>query len=204
MEFFIGENHPVQLAVTIQIWGPRSESGTCSRLPFPSPEVGSYKGRSLLPLRPFDFPPSPRPHHLCSSSSQETWNLTFKSTLPGAWAAQGRSSPNAPTPPPPNNSPLNPLPVRPDNTPVPFISLILTLLLHSHEADRKVRSHRPSEEKRCARKGWSGSRHRSCKAQRYDPTFRFQLQKGRPRACPPRTIKATARHRTGPYSSLLL
>ena len=158
-----------------------------------------------MPLRPFDFPPSPpSASHIRSSSSQETWNLTFKSTLPGAWAAQGRSFPNAPTPPPRNNFPRNPPPVRADNAPALFIALILTLLFHSHEADRQVCSHRSSEEKRCARKGWSGSRHWSCKAQRYDPAFRFQLQKVCSRACPPRTIKATARHRAGPYSSLLL
>jgi len=127
---------------------------------------------------------------------------TFKSTLPGAWAAQGRSSPNAPTPLPHNNFPRNPPPVRADNS--LFISFILTLLFHSHETDLQVCSHRSSEDKRCARKGWSRSRHWSCKAQRYDPAFRFQLQKVCPRACSPRTIKAATRYRAGSNSSLLL
>jgi len=124
-------------------------------------------------------------------------NSILKSTS-CAWAAQD---------PPPmllycGNSPLNPQLVRADNALV--ITLFLILPFHSHEADRQVRSHRSSEENHCARKGWSRSWHWSCKAQRYDPTFRFQLQKVCPRACSPRAIKATPGHRTRTYSSLLL
>ena len=77
------------------------------------------------------IPPPPHPPTQASLLLQELWNLTFKSTLPGAWAAQSRSYPNAPTNPSLNNSPLNLLPVRPDTPPPlpPVITSILTLSL---------------------------------------------------------------------------
>ena len=112
-EISTGENHPMQVAVSDPDLGSLSESGTCCFFPFPSRRTSvRYKGKSLLPLLPFDFPPSPHPASFRSSSRQESWNSTFRSILPGVWAAQGRFSPNAPTYPFHNNSPLNPPLVR--------------------------------------------------------------------------------------------
>ena len=64
----------------------------------------------------------------------------------------------------------------------------------------------PIEEKRCTGKGWPGPRHWSCKAQRYDPTFRFQLLQKvcLQQACSCRTIEATARYRARSNTPLLL
>ena len=116
----------MQVAVSDPDLGSLSESGTCCFFPFPSRRTSvRYKGKSLLPLLPFDFPPSPHPASFRSSSRQESWNSTFRSILPGVWAAQGRFSPNAPTYPFHNNSPLNPPLVR-------SISPALTYLFGSH------------------------------------------------------------------------
>ena len=79
IKFSTGENPPVLVR------GVRSRSGVPERignvLPLPftlAGPLGSYKGRSLLSLRPFDFPPSPRPYHCCSSSSQRDMELDFQ------------------------------------------------------------------------------------------------------------------------------
>lgn len=180
--------------------GSLSESGTCSFTPTGhrfdiKAEVVATPSIRFPTLTPSRITGAPL---LCKVS----WNSTFRSTLLGVWAAQGRSCPNAPTSPSLNNSPNSLQPVCPHSL---SFSLKLTIISHSHKAFRQGKCQRPSEEKRREGARWSRPRDGSRQAQRCNPPFRFQLfKKFCARASSRRAIKATPGHRTRSYSSLLL
>ena len=122
--------------------------------------VAMTGGGGFFPLRPVNFPPS-SPSWSLLPSPKESRNSTFRSTPPGAWAARAISFQNASMFPSHNNSSFNhPPQVRPNLNPTSFSALSNFL---SQLQSRPTRLPlRPAEEKHCAGKGWSGSRHWSC------------------------------------------
>ena len=160
----------------------------------------------MLPLRPFDFPPSPHPasqgvppslYPKCHGTRLSDRHLLVYGLLQ-ADPPQTllRSSPST----------------TPPSTPNPYVLITVHYHLappyssfHSHKADRQGSCQRPSEEKRRPGQGWSRPRYRSRKAQRYDPPFRLQLlKKVDPRARSSRAIKAEDGYRARSDSPLLL
>jgi len=112
--------------------GSLSESGTCSYSRRTSVRIKA--GGCYHSFRSISHP-HPVPHHWCSPPPKVSWNSTFRSTHPGVWAAQSRSSPRNPTFPSHNNFPLNHPPVRP--YPTRSSSISLNLIIFSFIATRQ-------------------------------------------------------------------
>jgi hypothetical protein len=125
----------------MDVSGARSRSGVSERignvlsppLPLTRPSVrikagGSCHSVPSIPtLNPIPVPPPPK----------EPWNSTFRSTHPGVWAAQSRSSQSAPTFPPPQQLPPQP-PTRTSRSQPRFIRLSNLSFTATKQTDKAV------------------------------------------------------------------